>query len=190
MKQLAKRIGMLAAVFCAGLQAGQVTLDPFDGALSGGPGQTVGWGFTLQNSTDYLLVTAADYITTTPVGTFTDFISGFNFVVVGPSPENVLVSHAFDGAAFTGVGSYRIDGAAPVGALSTGFIQIGYDLYTVSPNDPGFDPGVDFLSSGTLTAPATIQVTGQAAGVPEPSSWVLLALGAAVLPLVRKRERR
>src|ERR1035441_8376792 len=101
---------MRPAALCTGLQALPiVTLQSVGGALSGYPGQTVGWGFTLENSADYLVVTAADYVTPTPVGTFTDFASAFNFIVVGPAPENPVVAQSFDPLAHTGVGSYLID---------------------------------------------------------------------------------
>ena len=78
MKHILRCSLMLAVAATAGLQAATLTLQPAGGALNGSPGQTVGWGFTLENATDYLQVTAANYVTVTPIGTFTDFASGFN----------------------------------------------------------------------------------------------------------------
>ena len=111
MKRLAICFMALAGALCARLQADiNLTLDPVGGALTGSPGQTVGWGFILENTTtNYLLVTSADYVTVTPLGTFTDYISAFNFIVVGPSPESSSVTQAFDSGALAGVGAYQID---------------------------------------------------------------------------------
>jgi hypothetical protein len=178
---------MLTVALCMGLQAGPIlTLDPAGGALSGFPGQTVGWGYTLVNDTDYLVVTSADYVTATPVGAFTDFISGFNFIVVGPPPESTVVSQSFDLLAQTGIGSYLIDPAAPIGASSIGVIQLTYDLYSVSPNDPAFDPGTDLVSGGNfLEADASVEVV-----IPEPSTYLLLACGLIALAVVRRQACR
>src|SRR3954447_10336192 len=116
MKHILKCSLMLVVAATAGLQAATLTLQPVGGALSGSPGRTVGWGFTVENSTDYLLVTAADYVTATPIGTFTDFASGFNFIVVGPAPENPVVAESFFLLLQTGIGAYLIGTGIPVGA--------------------------------------------------------------------------
>lgn len=187
MKQLLRCSLTLTAALCTGLQAGPIlTLSPAGGALSGAPGKTVGWGYTLMNDNDYLLVTSAGYVTATPVGAFTDFISGFNFIVVGPPPESTVVSQSFDLLAQTGIGSYLIDTAALIGASSIGVIQLTYDLYSVSPNDPAFDPDQDLVSSGNfLEADASVQVA-----IPEPSTCPLLACGLIALAVVRRHTQR
>ena len=76
-----------------------LTLSPANGALLGLPGETVGWGFTISNpDPNYLVITGADFCTTTVVGgitfcdqfadtslgAFTDYIAQFNFIVAGP----------------------------------------------------------------------------------------------------------
>ena len=89
---------LMIAVLVLGLSASALqavpvfTLDPPGGAVSGTPGSTVGWGFTLSNNTDWLVVTvsafcvgtghtAADLFTAActtayaAVGTYTDFIA-------------------------------------------------------------------------------------------------------------------
>ena len=185
MKHILKCSLMLAVAATAGLQAATLTLQPAGGALIGYPSQTVGWGFTVENSTDYLLVTAADYVTATPIGTFTDFASGFNFIVVGPAPENPVVAQSFDLLLQTGIGAYLIGTGTPVGALSTGVVRLTYDLYSVSPNDPAFDPAVDLVSSGNfLDANASVQVVG----TPEPSTCVLLGCGLLAVAAVWRRR--
>lgn len=80
-----------------------LTLSPAGGTLQGGRGAVVGWGFTLSNpDPDFLVVTSAEFCQTVVVagftvcdqlpspalGTFTDYIAQFNFIVVGPAPES------------------------------------------------------------------------------------------------------
>ncbi len=163
-------------------------LAPPGGAVSGFPGEVVGWGFTLINNADYMVVVGADYLTLTPVGAFTDFIS-LSFVVVGPAPYAVPSwSQAFDRIAQTGIGQYQIDPLAPGGALSMGQIQVTYDLFSVSPNDPLFDPSLHGLSTGnTLDADASVYVVPLL--VPEPATLGLLGVGLlALLGAVRHRK--
>lgn len=167
------------------VQAGRIlTLDPVGGALSGPAGSTVGWGFTITNDTDYLLVTGALYTTTTGVGVFTDFISSFNFIVAGPG--TTPVSQAFSPGTHSGVGAYAIDSGSVPGALSIGTIHVIYDVYSVNPNDLSFNPDTDLILSGEeFLADASVQVED----IPEPSSVVLIG-AAALLALCVPWPRR
>src|SRR5437763_151146 len=75
------------------------TLNPVGGAIAGAPGAVVGWGFTITNNMDYLVATAVDFVITPPappIGVFTNYLTDFNFIVVGPSPESTSVSQSFD----------------------------------------------------------------------------------------------
>src|ERR1700689_5501810 len=58
--------------------------DPFGGALSGPPGSTVGWGFTISDTVEYVVLDLTDfcpagltssdlYCANGPNGTYTDF---------------------------------------------------------------------------------------------------------------------
>ena len=118
------------------------------------------------------------------MGIFTDYIAQFNFIVAGPAPESPIVSQVFNQALQTGVGSFAIAPAAPFGTFS-GQILLTYDLYSRSPNDPLFDPGVDLITTGnTLTANAAVSA------IPEPATILLVACGAAMLVLRRRTEPR
>jgi len=170
-----------------------LTLSPPAGNIQGGRGTVVGWGFTIWNSEpNYLVVTSAEFCQTVVVagftvcdqfpsatlGTFTDYIAQFEFIVAGPTPESPVVSQAFDRALQTGVGSFAFAPGAPYGTF-TGQILLTYDLYSRSPNDPSFDAATDFLppspNGNTLTAGASVS------SVPEPSTILLVAAGAAAL---------
>ena len=171
--------------------AGTLTLDPVGGGLSGSPGQTIGWGFTFVNETNFAVITGSSYITTTSVGAYTDFVSA-TFAVVGPAPESSTLTAAFDAAMSSGAGKIVVDPAAVPGALSTGILQVTYDVYSVSPNDPTFDPGIALISSGnTASAEASVSVIAATdmPGVPEPALLWPAAFIAAGLCLRRSRMR-
>lgn len=168
---------LAAALVIPAAQAATIfTVTP--STISAAPGSTVGWGFTIFNDSNYLVVTSADFTPASPLGTFTDYIAQFNFIVVGPSPEATSVSQTFDMNALTGVGSYAIAQAAPPGSNITGQIVLSYDLFSRSPNDPNFNPDTDTVSVGnSLFADAQVNVIS---GVPEPASFGLVAVALLI----------
>lgn len=164
-------------------------LIPASGALSGLPGSTVGWGFTIANTTNFLAVTGSDFcegaiVSPCPhtIGTYKDFIGAFNFIVVGPAPESPMVTQAFNLATMTGVGSFQINSTAHAGDIAAGQILISYDLFRRSPKDPNFDPSKDTISTGNrLTAAARVAVT------PEPASFGMAAMALMGLVVLKRR---
>lgn len=175
-----------------------LSVSPVPGAIQGPPGGTTGWGFTITNpDPNYLVVTGAQFCTTATVagftvcdqfpdpalGTFTDFIGQYNFIVAGPGSP--AVSQTFNSLARTGLGSFTFAPGAILNSTFSGQLLVSYDLYSRSPADPLFDPGTDFIAPGadgnTLTAAATVTAT------PEPATWFLMACGVAVL--VRRGRR-
>lgn len=179
---------LLAALLAAG--AAQATtsfaLAPSP-LVSGLPGATVGWGFTLVNDEDFLVVSSAGFDGGGASGVFTDFISAANFFVVGNAPDGSTTwSQRFDATARTGVGRFVIDAAAQPGSLLIGMVTLTYDVYARSPLDPAFDPDVDTLALGrTVQAAASVAV----GVVPEPAPWQALAAGLAVLAALWRRRR-
>lgn len=190
------RISQLALIFgvltAPAFAAPVLQLLPLGGAISGPAGATIGWGFTLMNSTNFLEVNQSDFCSgpiaspcANTLGTFTDFI-GPNFIVVGPSPESSSVSQSFDALAQLGIGKFAINPGALPGTTLSGKIVVTYSLFSVSPNDPHFDPAKNLLSIGNqLTANASVSVPGSA--VPEPASVFLIGLGLTILASCRKR---
>jgi hypothetical protein len=189
-----KLIG-IALLMAAGMVAHAATLAliPADGAISGSSGSTIGWGFTIENDTDFLQVTSAAFAPMSSLGIFTDFISGFQSVVVGPAPESPSITQQFDNLAHTGIGSFSIDSGATAGEMAIGQIVLTFDLYGVSPNDPNFNPDTDTISTDNLLS-ADAQVTVAASTVPEPVSFGTVGgalLSLALCRLLRpNRERR
>jgi hypothetical protein len=83
----------------------------------------------------------------------------------------------------SGTGEFDLFAIVPPGTLITGTISVDYDLFSDDPNDPNFDPGADFIGSGTFKDTASILVT------PEPASWLLL-LSTVLVPFVPAARRR
>ena len=106
--------------------------------------------------------------------------------MIGPSPENTSISQSFDSGLMTGIGSFAIDPTAS-GAVS-GLIVLTYDLYSVSPNDPIFDPNDEISGGNFATAQASMTVTSTPSA-PEPGSMALLGTGLLAVLLTRKRRQ-
>jgi hypothetical protein len=183
---------LLAIVFSGIGQAAVITfqLDPANGQVSGTAGQTVGWGFTLSNSgPDFLVVTGTSFVNTplSSFGTYTDLLSpqitaGSSFLVIGPTPETPSLTEVFNAGLQTGVGQFTF--AKTAAGTVSGNIVVDYALFSVSPNDPSFDPSVDTVTAdATISAPATLVVT------PEPGTITLTLFAGASLILYRSGRR-
>ena len=172
--------GILLGVWA---QAGTVfTADPINGVITGAPGQIIGWGFTITNDTNFVVPTSSEFDPGNPlVGTYMDFIP-FQFFVIGPAPESSTATAAFDANTQSGLGSFAILPGAPLGLLS-GTLTLTYDVFSVSPNDPNFDPDADLIAvNQILSVPAGVDVEV----TPEPASFFMLGAGGLIL-LARKR---
>jgi hypothetical protein len=162
-------------------------LDPTGGAISGLAGNTVGWGFSLSNTENFLVVTSASFEPTTDLGTFTDFISApDNFFVVGPGlGASTTWSQTFDASKQTGLGSFAISSSATAGSSAFGQIMVSYDLFSVSPLDPNFNPDTDTLSNGNLIS-SNASVTNSVVPLPA-AAWLFLTGLGGVCFGVRKQ---
>jgi hypothetical protein len=168
------------------VSAGTITvaLDPVGGSVTGAPGATVGWGFTLTNSsTSWISVTssALTFETNPSIGAYTDFIG----LQGGPMPSFAVAPsgiwmETFDGLS-QGVGSYAISSSAALFAQDSGSILIGYDLFNGDPTVTGMQTG----SSSVSTAIAVNVAPGSQ--TPEPATFGVTA--AMLLLLVSARRR-
>ena len=158
------------------------TLTP-SGDVSGIPGSTVGWGFTITNDADYMEITSSQYC----VGPFlfpvcnsspqyNDFISA-NGTIVGPpgGTDPSTVSQNFDPNAMTGVGSFAI---TALDGGDQGQIVLTYELFDLDPNDPNAMP-LDNGQEQVLSANASVTVT------PEPGTAGLMVAALAGLLIGR-----
>lgn len=186
------------ALLAGTAKAATIALDPPNGAVSGSPGGTVGWGFTITNAANFLVVVQTDFCLTATqpsdlpcaaqvqsLGTYDDFSSA-NLVIVGPSPYSTILTQTFDPLAKTGFGSFAILANAAPGTVLSGEIAVVYDLFDGDPQNGGQQIGGDNFFS----APASVTVN-PLASVPEPHSAILLlsGLGLAVLRRSRRATR-
>jgi hypothetical protein len=206
-RRIRRRLVIWAALGAAGLAAAPaqtLTLTP-GGALTGPSGAVVGWGFTITNTTaQWIEITSANFCegtsgtntacTAATLGTFTDFISGFNDIVVGPAPDSSSVSQAFNTGTHSGTGSFQI--TAATGTTGAAQIVLTYNLFSRSPHDPAFNPGTDTVSTDNfLTASASVTVGGSSSNnvpVMSPAALAVFAILLAALGtrLARRAEAR
>ncbi|MCX6625495.1 MAG: PEP-CTERM sorting domain-containing protein [Acidobacteria bacterium] len=192
-----KHIILLTLLSLVSLHAGvTLTLTTDLGAAGGDlvvtPGQLTGWGFSFLNAVDFASLTSAAYVHTggTVTGSnLADFI-GPQGIVIGASPEPSLVTQAFNAGTFRGTGTFQVSPAAVAGDVSSGYVQVTYDLFSVSPNNPLFDPTTDGISFGNFAvAPASLTViAGGPAAVPEPATGLLAGLALLGLGVLGKRR--
>jgi hypothetical protein len=153
-----------------------------NGDVAGPAGSAVGWGFTLTDTSSDWVVLDDSYFLGSPLyGSYEDYISN-QFYLAGPSPESTTVSEPWNQGSQLGTGEFDLFATDPPTSFS-GSVNVDYDLFSVDPNDPNFDPDVDFVSSGTFSDPVEITIT------PEPSSWMLIGLPLAALMLVGYRRQ-
>jgi hypothetical protein len=191
-----KPIFLLLFATTAASATASFQFDSFGGAFSGTPGSTIGWGFTITDSTEYVFVsqTAFCFSASQPSdlancgtqvasdGTYTDF-SG-NIPVVGPAPDAPSLTEHYNFLNQTGYGSFQILNSVSPGTVLTGEIAIVYDLFT---GDPETDPNATQIGGDNFTSlPATITV---ASSVPEPAPTFLIGAGMVFLSLVRSKLR-
>jgi len=176
-----------------------LTLNPVNGAITGDPGQSVGWGFTISDNVNWLVVVGTDFCSSfntmtpdtfpclNPVsgGTYLDF-SQFNFVVAppngpdSPSEQNFSYNPPCNVGPCTGAGAFTINGNTPIGTLLSGVIVVDYDLFNGDPTNGGQQIGGDFF----------IEKNASVLVVPEPATWLLLGSTLAGLGLARFRRRK
>lgn len=159
-------------------------LTPSSGTVSGLPGDTVGWGYTIDNGSDDYLIVANSYFcepgqdplftTCTPaLGAYSDFIAN-NGTLIAPGDTG---SQSFDAGADSGVGQYVIDPSAAAGESDAGSIVVLYDLFDANFNQIG--------GTMELTANVEVDVTGGTSPVPEPRLPILLGFALAALIIQR-----
>jgi hypothetical protein len=162
-----------------------LTLIPASGDVSGPPGSTVGWGYTITNNT-------AEWIQTMNVSAH-PFQNGtpnliFDFPAVAPDGSVTLDFSlvATPSCVSPPCGLYELtwDSGAPKAFTNSGTFTVSSDFFSGNPSTPG---SVDLGPAPDASAAysATVSSTGVS---PEPSSLLLLVSGLGVLAFrIRKR---
>jgi hypothetical protein len=151
-----------------------ITFDliPASGAISGPPGSTIGWGYSITNES------ASDWLVT--VGLNADsFLNGtpsllFDFPALAPTAAKTM---PLDEA--TGAGLYMLtwDSSAPVGFVNSGTFVLNAQWWDGDPLNGG-SYMMDALDTSQVYSATVSQTTGV---VPEPSTWLLLLTGFGML---------
>ncbi len=193
-----------------------LTLNPVNGIIQGNAGQTIGWGFTLTNTTanTWVLVTASGFCQGTgntagslsssncsptgpnPVGSYLDFV-GPQSPVVGPSsgpPDNNPNGGPMDMTMLTesfnnGMMTGTGSFTIKMNALS-GLMTIGQLVitYDLYSRSPN---NINFDPTTDLISTANFFApNAEVDVVPEPGTWLLLGSTLAGLGLARFRRKK
>jgi hypothetical protein len=188
---------VLLACLAPGARAdATVALNPVDGVISGAPGDTVGWGFTVTNGTNWISIDSVSVENeTSPLGGasggFTSYMDLLGGLTNGVTPPNQTWSLGFSpGSPGTGIGQYVIDAGTPLGASDSGDFVIFYDEFSGDPNTCGscYVDTLEMFDAGGNPPAFTIDVA--VTSVPEPHSALLLVLAGCMLALARRPSRR
>lgn len=155
------------------------------GSVSGSPGTTVGWGYSVHNSsaTDWVMLTGSSFTGAPGWGTYNDyFLNPANLVLLAPGGN---FSQAFDAVLMQGVGGFTIDPLTAAGSNASGFIQLFYDTYDADPTLTG-----NWQTSGSTQVAAQVTADSGATATPEPGTMMLLGSGVLAFGLSRFRRRK
>jgi hypothetical protein len=149
---------------------------PLDGEISGNLGDTIGWGYEIDNldPNNWLVATNLD------AGSFTgaSAASVFDFPILAPGEDLVV---PFDPIAGNGLYEVVWDAGTAPGGSNQGVFTLSADWYDGDPTAGGnyIESAPDQLQSYTVTLDSS--------SAPEPASAALFLLGLASLWASRRR---
>jgi len=201
-----RRVALLAAMavtLCSWSAYATPTFTLLPPDVTGYPSQTVGWGFSITNTsdTDWVVVTNSFFCelggdpnftdcTTNPfgptLGVYTDY-SGQDGIFLAPFEQGTdsFTSFPFSpGNPGNGVGQYAIFGNAKPGT-DTGNVFLTYNLYLGDPRTGGAPDTANDPGNLEVSAGATVTVLP----APEPATFLLIGGSLAILAGFRLRRR-
>ena len=165
-----------------------VTLLPPD--LTGQPGETVGWSFSIEMLFPNLwaVVNSIDFFSNTPIGIVNPF-SLPPALVIGPGTvpnENPYVyNYALESNPT--LNSYTIDPNAQPGDRVEGNLRFSFTVFDGDLNNSTFDPDVNLVGSENVDVATSITVPFSGQDIPEASTITLVAAGLASVLAFRRR---
>jgi hypothetical protein len=159
-----------------------LSLLPPDGVISGTPGSTIGWGYTLTNDSDsdWLMLTG---LGADPFEHATADASLFTAPILAPG---ATITVAYDATAFTGLFQLTWDNTAPIGFTNSGHFVLSAEFWDGDPLD--LTSSFVALALDQLVPYSAFVSTPIETPVPEPGTLLLTAAGAGLL--LRRRLRR
>jgi hypothetical protein len=160
--------------------ADSISLQPGD-SISGMPGSTIGWGFTLAPDPQFAVSIIGSFLideTDPSIGSYSDiasYLGGPSLGLLQPGGPAWTEPFVFnpDPSQETGLGSFEINPDAKPGESDSGVILVEYETFDVTPACMGC-----YVASSVFEVPFNVTVSG----VPEPSTFtmVLSVLGIAM----------
>ena len=185
MKPFTLAVFVVAAfAVCAQASPVSLTLLPASGVVGGEPGTAVGWGFTLTDNTDWVILLGSSGFAPTPYGTYTDY-TGNSFDLAGPGDGVTLTQNWGGPSSGEGLGEFDIYSTAPSGTVISGTLVVSYAEFSVDPMSGSFDPDTD-----TICSDCSLAVSAQVGVSPEPSSFLLMSTALLPFALAGWRRRR
>jgi hypothetical protein len=185
----ARRLLITAFALAIALIPGQLIGDeiytfstiPNSGDISGAPGATVGWGYSItnQSTSDWLLATnlnADSFAFGTPALLF-------DFPEIAPG---TTVTELFDPIGMTGLYEDVLNLSAPNGSVDSGNFVLSAQWYDGDP----FNGGNFIADAIDSSAPYMATVNSSTSPVPEPSSFSFLIIGTLLIAVLRLSRSR
>ena len=169
-----------------------ISLNPLDGDVAGTAGSTVGWGFTVnwssQNGDLVTFVTTSIQSETNPalMAGYTDYIGyqggpNAGFLSPSSSPWTEVFAPVAQPGIGQGVGAYQITsnpGTAVIGAEDIGQVAFYFQVYDSTGSIQLGDSSYSYSTDYSVTV----------VGAPEPATFFLLLPCAALLAVVKRRR--
>jgi hypothetical protein len=167
----------------------RVTLLPPD--LTGQPGETVGWSFSIEMLLPNLwaVVNGIQFLWDAPIGTVNPF-SVPPELVIGPGVSPNQNPYVFNYASASNglVNSYTIDVNAQPGDIVRGDLRFSFTVFNEDVSSPNFDPDVNVLGSEDVDVATSIAVPLSGQDIPEASTLGMVVAGLAAVLAFRRRR--
>jgi hypothetical protein len=186
-KLLSALLGLLSLHAVALADSYTFSVTPTNGVISGTAGSTIGWGYSITNSssTDWLVtsdLTASPFANGTPDATL------FDFPILAPG---TTATQSYDLASGTGLFALTWDNGIPSGFTDTGIFTLSAEWWSGDPAGTG-----SFLADADdAIASYSASVSGSSTGpptsiTPEPEPFVLVFGGMLALCMAHRSRVR
>jgi hypothetical protein len=157
------------------------SLLPASGEITGEPGSTIGWGYSITNpsETDWLMLTALNHDPFLNAAT-----ESLTLLPILQPRETQTVS--YNPSSLDGLFQITWDALAPVGFLNVGQFILSAEFWQGDP----FGEGAFLSLADDQAASYSARVSAAPAPVPEPATLLLMATGLGATGLLERRRRR